>query len=192
MRKIFIAAMAVLLVSVVAYAQSGSSDINNIKLTLNNLPWIVAIDGLEKSVGTIQGFGVTDSTVRALFYQMGICRANVPVKVLMKLPVFGKLETHGTGYTDIITGDYYFEAYSNTNGKGGGSTLTPGWKAMSTATYNLGTLNQPHNGIVYGSLWLRNLATSYPTSLHPLAHNLQSDDAGIYTTNLTITYIAQP
>ena len=192
MRKIFIAAMAVLLVSVVAYAQSGSADINNIKLTLNNLPWIVAIDGLEKSAGTIQGFGVTDGTLRTLFLQMGICRANVPVKVRMRLPVFGKLETHGTGYTDIITGDYYFRVDSNLNGKGGGSALYPGWKAMSGATYDMGTLNLPHNGIVYGSLYLKNLATSYPTSLSPLAHNLQSDDYGIYTTNLTITYIAQP
>ncbi len=192
MRKIFIAAMAVLLVSTVAFAQSGSSDVNNIKLTLKNLPWIVAIDGLEKSAGTIQGFGVTDSTLRTLFLKMGICRANVPVKVRMRLPVFGKLETHGTGYTDIITGEYYFAVYSNTNGKGGGSGLVPGWKAMSGVTYDLGTLNLPHNGIVYGSLYLRNLATSYPTSLSTMASNLQSDDYGIYTTNLTVTYIAQP
>ena len=191
MRKIFIAAMAVLLVSVVAYAQSGSSDINNIKLTLNNLPWIVAIDGLEKSAGTIQGFG-TDSALRVIFTQMGICRANVPVKVRVKLPPFGKLETHGTGYTDLITGDYAFWAYSNTNGKGGYSALGTSWKTMSGATYDMGTLNVPHNGVVYGTLWLQKLTTGVPSSLSPLASNLQSDDYGIYTTNLTITYIAQP
>jgi len=192
MRKIFIAAMAVLLMSVVAYAQSGSSDINNIKLTLNNLPWIVAIDGLEKSAGTIQGLGVTDSSTRVIFTQMGICRANVPVKVRVKLPPFGKLETHATGYTDIITGDYAFWAYSNLNLKGGYSAFGTGWKAMSGASYNMGTLHVPHNGIVYGTLWLRKLATSYPGSLSPLANNLQSDDYGIYTTNLTVTYMAQP
>jgi len=192
MRKIFIAAMAVLLVSVVAFAQSGSVDINNIKLTLKNLPWIVAIDGLEKSAGTIQGF-LTDSTVRSIFTEMGICRANVPVKVRVKLPYFTKLEEHGTGVTDVITGEYYFRAYSNINSLGSSYSITGvGYVPMNNSTYTLGVLKTPHNGIVYGSLWLRKLTTGYPSSVSTTASNLQSDDRGIYTTNLTVTYIAQP
>ena len=192
MRKTLIATLVMMLFSVAAYAQSGSYDINDIKITLKNLPWIVAIDGLEKSAGTIQGFGITDTTSRQLFDTMGICRANVPVLVRVKMPYFTKLEEHGTGYTDVITGDYYFRAYSNTNGKGGATTLSQGWQALSGTTYTMGTLRTPHNGIVYGSLWVKNLTTSYPTSLSSNASNLQSDDYGIYTTNLTVTYVAQP